>query len=227
MTPNEKNAFRCSGTTDAAGSEAESLVDEFRALLANVGSPGVMTVTLDPLTSALVDSPASLARFLDGYLTRLLLPCEWPAIVASCEHARRGQGRELVERDNRLAGELAGTPFLEPSRQMGRLHLARLRPLRDDRQVQRYLAAVDSGKAHGWHTMVFGLTLAVYSLPIRQALLYYAQETLRALAEAARRGTRITASEVESILTPLFERLPDALEIVLVDQARNELLSAV
>ncbi len=227
MTPNEKNAFRCTVATDAAGSEAESLYDEFRALLTNVGSPGVMTVTHDPFTSAMVDGPASLSQFLDGYLTRLLLPCEWPAIVAACEHARRGQGRELIERDHRLAQDLAGTPFLEPSRQMGRLHLARLRPLRDDRQVQRYLAAVDSGKAHGWHTMVFGLTLAVYSLPIRQALLYYAQETLRALAESARRGTQVTAAEMENILAPLFERLPDALEMVLVVQARNELLSAV
>ena len=42
------------------------------------------------------------------------------------------------------------------------------RPLRDQRLVQRYLTAVEQGEAQGWHTLVYGLTLAVYSLPLRQ-----------------------------------------------------------
>ena len=49
-------------------------------------------------------------------------------------------------------------------------------PLRDERVVQRYLAAVESGEAHGWHTLVYGLTLVVYSLPLRQGLLGYAHQ---------------------------------------------------
>jgi hypothetical protein len=86
------------------------------------------------------------------------------------------------------------------------------RPLRDERTAQRYLAAVQSGQAHGWHTMVYGVTLAVYSLPLRQGLLHYAQETLSALASAAGRAGNVAEAELAEILTPLLARIPQAVE---------------
>jgi urease accessory protein UreF len=172
-----------------AGSEAETLLGEFRALLGQVGT-----------------------RFLEDYLARLLLPCELPAIVAACGHARRGELRELLAQDQSLAAPLLSTPFAAPSRRMGWLQLARLRPLRDNRFVQRYLAAVESGKAHGWHTIVFGVTLAVYSLPLRQGLLYYSQETLCALAAAAARSKSFEQTQLDDMLSSLLARVPEAVE---------------
>ena len=114
-----------------------------------------------------------------------------------------------------MAEPLLSTPFAEPSRRMGWLQLARLRPLRDDRMVQRYLAAVESGQAHGWHTVVYGITLAVYSLPLRQGLLYYSQETLCALASAAGRGKSFGESELDEMLSGLLARVPKAVEAAL------------
>ena len=98
---------------------------------------------------------------------------------------------------------------------MGRLQLTRLRPLRDERAVQRYLTAVESGQAHGWHTMVYGVTLAVYSMPLRQGLLYYAQETLSALALAAARSKNFGELELASMLSDLLARVPEAVEAAL------------
>jgi urease accessory protein UreF len=159
-----------------------------------------------------------LGQFLENYLARLLLPCELPAIVAACGHARRGELRELLAQDHGLAAPLLATPFAAPSRRMGWLQLARLRPLRDCRVVQRYLAAVESGQAHGWHTVVYGVTLAVFSLPLRQGLLYYSQETLSVLASAAGRSKGFGQLELDEMLSGLLARLPEAVEAALAGE---------
>jgi urease accessory protein UreF len=209
MRTTEKSVRQAAPGSPLAGSEAESLLGEFRALLRQVGSPSFAT---DPFWSAALDAPPALGQFLEDYLVRLLLPCELPAIVAACGHARRGELRELLAQDQRLAAPLLPTPFAAPSRRMGWLQLARLRPLRDDRFVQRYLAAVESGQAHGWHTIVFGVTLAVFSLPLRQGLLYYSQETLSALASAAGRSNSFSPSQLDDMLAGLLARVPEAVE---------------
>ena len=133
----------------------------------------------------------------------MLLPLELPAIVEACGHAARGELRELISQDQRLAAALRQTPFARPSQQVGRLHLMRMRPLRDDRLVQRYLKAVESGQASGWHTLVYGVTLAVYSVPLRQGLLFYGQETLATLAGAA------TDEPIEPAFSSLLESLTE------------------
>ena len=96
MRTTEKSVRPAAQGSPLAGSEAESLLGEFRTLLRQVGSPGVVADAPDPLWVATVDGPPALAQFLEDYLVRLLLPCELPAIVAACGHARRGELRELL-----------------------------------------------------------------------------------------------------------------------------------
>jgi urease accessory protein UreF len=212
MRTTEKSVRPAAQGLPLAGSEAESLLGEFRTLLRQVGSPGVVAHLPDPFWVATVDGPPALGQFLEDYLVRLLLPCELPAIAAACDHARRGELRELLAQDQLLAAPMLATPFGAPSRRMGWLQLARLRPLRDDRLVQRYLAAVESGQAYGWHTLVYGVTLAVYSLPLRQGLLFYSQETLAALASAAGRSKSFGPSQLDEMLSALLARVPKAVE---------------
>jgi urease accessory protein UreF len=214
----EKSACPAAPGPDSAQSQAESLLGEFRALLGQVGSPGVDLALEGSFWAAALPAPAALGQFLENYLTRLLVPRELPAIVAACGHARRGQLRELLAQDHCLAVPLLPTPFAAPSRRMGWLQLARLRPLRDCRIVQRYLAAVESGQAHGWHTVVYGVTLAVFSLPLRQGLLYYSQETLSVLALAAGRSKKIGSTELDAMLSGLLARLPEAVEAALAGE---------
>jgi urease accessory protein UreF len=220
MRPTQKSTCPASGP-DRARSEAESLLGDFRALLQQVGSPGAELAPDGPFWTVAVQAPPALGQFLENYLTRLLQPCELPAIVAACGHAQRGELRELLAQDHLLASSLLPTPFAAPSQRMGRLQLASLRPLRDSRIVQRYLAAVETGQAHGWHTVVYGVTLAVFSLPLRQGLLYYSQETLSVLASAAGRSKSFDQSELDEMLSGLLMRLPAAVETALAGQAMS------
>jgi urease accessory protein UreF len=57
--------------------------------------------------------------------------------------------------------------------------------------VQRYLAAIEDGRARGWHTLVYGISLAMFSLPLRQGLQNYAEQTQRGFIESAARSLRL------------------------------------
>jgi urease accessory protein UreF len=220
MKSKEQSVRAASPEADAARSPAENLLGELSALLRQIGSPEFSPNSAAPFWAAAVDDLPALNHFLEDYLNRILLPCELPAILEACEHARRGEWRELLAQDLRLAEAMQPTPFAEPSRRMGRLQLTRLRPLRDERTVQRYLAAVESGQAHGWHTLVYGVTLAVYSLPLRPGLLYYTQETLSALAAAAGRSKNFGELELAEMLSGLLARAPEAVEAALLRGGR-------
>jgi urease accessory protein UreF len=215
MSLNEQGMCAAATETDAAKSQAENLLGELRALLQQIGSPDFSSNSLKPFRGVAVETLSELNHFLEDYLNRILLPCELPAIVRACGHARRGQWRELLAEDLHLDEVMQATPFAEPSRRIGRVQLARLRSLRDERTVQRYLAAVESGRAHGWHTMVYGMTLAIYSLPLRQGLLFYSQETLSALAFAVGRSRNFSEAEVAEMLSQLWVRVPEAVAAAL------------
>src|SRR5271154_659955 len=115
MRPDEQSARAAALDGDGAGSTAENLLGEWRALLRQIGSPAFSTDSGAPSWPVTVDAQPGLNHFLEGYLTRILLPCELPAIVEACEHARRGEWRELLAQDLRLAGVMRPTPFAEPS----------------------------------------------------------------------------------------------------------------
>jgi urease accessory protein UreF len=135
-----------------------------------------------------------------------------PAIVRAHFLSSRGHWRELVALDGDLGAESVSPALASASRRTGRAQLERLRPLRDERVVRRYLAAVEEGRASGWHTMVYGLTLAVYSWPLRSALLSYARQTLSGLARAAARPAAIPAPVCREILESCQDQLPAAIE---------------
>jgi hypothetical protein len=140
------------------------------------------------LTEGVRDA-ATLESFLSWYVSRVLVPVELPAIRAVFEHATRYEIRELIGVDRGLS--MPGMPetFLEASWRVGRMQLRRLRPLREERRVQRYARAVETRQARGWHTVVYGLAMAVFSFPMRQVLLNYGHQTIRGFAGSA--GTRL------------------------------------
>ncbi|HUD82664.1 MAG TPA: urease accessory UreF family protein [Candidatus Saccharimonadales bacterium] len=201
MSLSEKSARPALPGPELARSDAANLRAEFSALLQQIGSP-------DFFGFFKTSSPSE-NGFLQTYLTHLLLPVELPAIAEACGHAMRREVRELIAQDQRLTPQMGLTPFGSPSRRIGRLQLARLRPLRDERIVRRYLAAVESGQADGWHTVVYGLTLALYSLPLRQGLLHYAQETLTTMVKS------FAQPDGAPHLDKLMEQVPEAVEAAL------------
>jgi urease accessory protein UreF len=162
---------------------------------------------------------ASLRRFLRRYQTDILLSHELPAIHAAHGHTARHELRELVALDGELGREPRLQLFARASRRVGQSQLQKLRPLRDHRMVQRYLQAVNSGAAQGWHMLVYGLTLEVYSLPSRQGLLGYAQQTTRGFIYSAARSLRLSERACRELFDELCGPLPAAVEGLLQQRA--------
>jgi urease accessory protein UreF len=203
-----------------------AMLGELHPFLAQLGSADGL-VTLGALSTSLrvprVESLAALRHFLEAYRARVLVALELPTIDRACQHASRNESRELLALDQALARKRLLKPFAAASRRVGCSQLAKLRPLRDERVVQRYLHAVEAGQAHGWHTVVFGVTLALYSLPVRQGLLTYARQTLTGFLRAAAHPLHLTQDECLDLQSHLCAGLPKHLEkIVSGNGARRE-----
>jgi urease accessory protein UreF len=197
------------------GQDAAEWLGNAHPLVEQLGSADGL-VSLHTLASSLTAHPvtslALLREFLRLYHERALLPHELPAIRDAHQHAANNHARELVALDQQLSQQAALLEFAAASRRVGQAQLQRLRPLRDERIVQRYLRAVADGEAHGWHTLVYGLTLAVYSLPVRQGLLGYAHQTTRGFIHAAARSLNATEADYRALFDELCEPLSAAVE---------------
>ncbi len=205
----------------ALGDAAEWLGD-WHPLAEQLGSTDGL-VTLGSVSASLrlvpVHDVPSLRNFLGNYHSRILLPLELPAIQSAHGHATRHEVRELVALDQGMAGQPIFSEFAAASQRVGQSQLRKLRPLRDQRAVQRYLHAVESGEAHGWHTLVYGLTLAVYSLPLRQGLLGYAHQTTRGFIYSAARMLSLSEHQCRALFDSLCAGLPEAVEALAVQEA--------
>ena len=202
--------------------DAAEWLGDWHPLADQLGSADGL-VTLGSVSASLRLAPVhnlpSLRQFLRTYQSQILLPVELATIQCAHGHAARHEVRELIALDRRLAGEPILREFASASRRVGRSQLQKLRPLRDQRVVQRYLQAVESDQADGWHTLVYGLTLAVYSLPLRQGLLGYAHQTTRGFIYSASRMLRLSEHQCRDLFDTLCATLPDAVEALLAQEA--------
>ncbi len=178
-----------------------------------------MHALAEELTSRTAATEPTLRRFLECYRDELLIPSELAAIHRAHDHALRNETRELIAFDASLTGAQQPASLAAASRRIGRHQLARLRPLRDQRLVQRYLAAVEEGDAHGWHTLVYGVTLAVYSLPIRQGLYAYAAKALEGFLKSGSSPLRSDESAANEWLGELLLPVPAAIESLIAEEA--------
>lgn len=201
---------------------APELTGDARELLAQLGSPEALPalpLAAAALTLEAVRDEATLRRFLAGYRDRILLPVELPAILAAHDHAARNELRELLALDLALGRDARLREFRAASAAVGRRQLNKLRPLRDQRLVQRYLRAVEDGAAHGWHTLVFGVFLAQYSLPLRQGLVLYSQRTLGGFLDSGGATLRLPVAVSDDVFASILSPLPQAVNDLLVGKS--------
>lgn len=200
---------------DLAPGDGVELLGELHPLLEQLGSfDGLVTLNAASTSWAgpAVESYETLAIFLESYRSQILLPMDLPAIQRAFNHASRNETRELIALDLEVARQPVLREFASASQRVGKCQLRRLRPLRDVRVVQRYLTAVEAGRSHAWHTVVYGLTLAVYSLPIRQGLMSYARQTLQGFIHAAARPLRVSEHRCRGLMEGVCADLPRQLE---------------
>lgn len=201
--------------TQLALNDAAEWLGDWHPLAEQLGSADGL-LTLSTVSSELrlppVHDAASLELALREYQSQILLPIELPSIQAAHGHASRNELRELVALDQELQLNPVLQRFAPASRRVGHGQLQKLRPLRDQRMVRRYLHAVDIGLAHGWHTLVYGLTLEIYSLALRQGLLGYAHQTTRGFIYSAARMLRLSERQCRHLFETLCANLPRAIE---------------
>jgi urease accessory protein UreF len=198
--------------------ETTELLGEWHPLVQQLGSTeGLIALSTASHSLQLnnVDSVQALLRFLEAYQAQILIPIELPAIQRAYRHASRNETRELIAFDRQLEEEPALKSFANASRRVGQAQLKRLRPLRDHRLLQRYLHAVDTGLAHGWHTLVYGVTLSVYSLPVIQGLNSYEKQTLLGFMHAVSRTLKLSENNCRDLLEQLSPSLPQPMAPIL------------
>ena len=204
--------------TDLALGEATEWLGDWHPLMDQLGSTDGL-IALSSLSASFrvqpLDDLPALRRFLTAYHAAVLLPVELPAIQRAYTHATRNELRDLIALDQAIAREPAVREFASASRRVGQGQLRKLRPLRDQRFVQRYLHAAETGAANAWHTLVYGVTLAVYSLPLRQGLVGYATQTTRGFIHAAARSSRLTEEECRTLFDERCEPLPAVVETLI------------
>jgi hypothetical protein len=151
---------------------------------------------------------AEVEAWLAHHRDEIIAGNEWPVVAEAWRLASTGQSQGLVDLDRAWGGR--GTPG-EASLRVGQRQLSRLRPLRDSRVVQRYLDAVESGRAHGWHPVVFGVWLAVFGVPLRQGLVQYAEQILVGLLESVPASPSFPDAGRERIRTEIAAAIPSRL----------------
>jgi urease accessory protein UreF len=202
--------------------EATEVIGELAALAEQLGSPDLTGLAQSGPAAELgrVRDRSELRHFLQSYSAHILVTSELTTISRAYQHASRSEARELIALEQVLEREPKLEALARASQHVGRTQLRRLRPLRDQRVVQRYLAAIELGEAKAWHTVVFGLVLAVFSVPLRQGLLHYARETLKGFIESAAARACLDREHCDELLDELTQSLPQAIDNVLKEEPR-------
>ena len=171
------------------------------------------TTLTQALGAAPLHSATELGLLLERYRTNVLEPIELPAIARAHREATHGRALELIELDQQFAGQHPEWLLLTPaSTRIGQDYLNRLRPLQDERTVQRLIEAVRFGRTPGHHLTVFGLTMAVFSIAQRQGLAEYAQYALEAVVATAAGKLKLTQADRDALLARSQACLPKAIE---------------
>lgn len=201
---------------------ASEKLGDWRRLIDQIGGGGQTGIADRPQPWAPEQRPSTLRAWrglLRSYVADRLGPFELPAIAKAFDHARQSRPRELVALDRELGREPQWASFAEASRFLGRVQLEKLRPLRDQRVVQRYLQAVEQGEAAGWHLVVCGLVFALYSVPLRQGLLHYALATLDGFVRSGGRLEEDSAEELKALLDELEPAVLAAIESAMANRS--------
>ena len=165
------------------------------------------------LGTATLSSTTNLSVLLEQYRTTILEPIEMPVIAQAHRLASRGRTNELIALDQEFLGNHPEWLQLSPtSKRFGLDFLSRLHPLQDERVVQRMLKAAQNGKTPGHHLIVFGLTMAVFSIAPRQGLADYAQSALNALIATKAGKLKLTQDDRNALFARSQSRLPEAID---------------
>ena len=169
----------------------------------------LMSFDLDAFTDL-----CGLRAFLTRYEQDILRPIELPAVHSAYWFANRGQFKELMALDAELSANGVLAPFAEVSLAVGREHLRMLKPMYDQRMMQRFRKCVISGEARGWNPVVFGIFLSIHSVPVREGLVQFGKQLWSGLVNGAKQDHHLEEEDCSMLLGEYLDRLPGWIEEV-------------
>jgi urease accessory protein UreF len=170
-----------------------------------------------PLELESVTSLKEFRVFLDRYEKEIFCDIELPAVHSAYWFANRGQFKELLDLDAELTESPSLRLFSEESLCVGRQHLRMLKPMYDQRLLQRYRKCVINGEAKGWNPIVFGIFLSIHSVPVREGLLQFGTQTWNGFINGIREQCGFSESECSKLLNKYVNHLPRWIEDVVVE----------
>ncbi len=175
-----------------------------------------------PFDIEAVSDLSGLRLFLERYGREILRPIELPAVQSAYWFANRGQFRELLELDAELSANVALLPFARASQMAGREHLRLLKPMYDQRLVQRYRKCVVAGEARGWNPIVFGMFLSIHSVPVREGLLQFGRQLCSGFINGIQDSCELPDEACTALLNETVDRLPGWIEEVVAEPTGEE-----
>ena len=175
-----------------------------------------------PFDIETVSDLCGLRLFLERYERDILRPIELPAVQSAYWFANRGQFRELLELDAELSANVSLMPFARASLSVGREQLRLLKPMYDQRMMQRFRKCVVAGEARGWNPIVFGIFLSIHSVPVREGLVQFGTQLWSGMVNGAREGCHLPDGECTELLGEYLDRLPGWIEEVVTHSMGGE-----
>ena len=175
-----------------------------------------------PLDIEGVTDLRGLRLFLERYEREVLRPIELPTVQSAYWFANRGQFRELLELDAELSANDSLIPFARASLSVGREQLRLLKPMYDQRMVQRFRKCVVAGEARGWNPIVFGMFLSIHSIPVREGLLQFGRQIWSGIVNGVQESCDLSDEECNALLGETIDRLPDWIEEVIAQSTGGE-----
>ena len=172
-----------------------------------------------PFNFEMVRDLRGLRSFLSRYEQGILRVIELPAVHSAYWYANRGQFKELMALDAELSENEALAPFAEASLAVGREHLRMLKPMYDQRMMQRFRKCVVAGEARGWNPVVFGMFLSIHSVPVREGLLQFGRQIWSGFINSAQEAHGLKSAECSELLSEYLDRLPGWIEEVISQPA--------
>ena len=175
-----------------------------------------------PFDIETVSDLRGLRLFLERYERDILRPIELPAVQSAYWFTNRGQFRELLELDAELSANVSLMPFARASLLVGREQLRLLKPMYDQRMMQRFRKCVVSGEASGWNPIVFGMFLSIHSVPVREGLLQFGRQIWRGFVNGVQGSCVLSDEECSALLGETIDRLPGWIEEVIAQSSGEE-----
>ena len=168
----------------------------------------------------LVHDADSMMHYLERHLWPALIHFELPVVRYAQEAALRDDATSLIALDACVDATKTARELREASRSTGRQRLQALRENAASPILDRFAQAVEGGRSHGHHAVVYGIGMA--ALPPQAVLTSWAFQSLSAVCLSAPKLLRIGQNAAQRALTVSILRMEENVSLAMT-VAREEL----